>query len=418
MTIPGAARGTDEAVFARILHRYDPRAFDAPVRRSRVRLVMRGGGSDRACDILVTPAGVTLVAAPSDERPDALISADRVTWDRIAADVRAGLAAYRAGELLIRHNLNLAVGFLAATAAREPGRLEVLCVRTPRGNVSTLQAGAGDPVVMIHGLGATKSSFLPTIAALSPGYRTVALDLPGFGDAEKPLRAAYDAPFFATAVVGLLDALDLPRAHVVGHSLGGRVALEMGMRHAARVQSLTLVAPSMAWRRARPWAPYLRLVRPELAMLQLAPRAIVDPMVRRLVPGAQEGWGAVAVDEFLRGFLDPRGRVAFYKAARNIYLEQPHGPDGFWEQLRGITAPALFVWGSRDQLVPAAFARHVERAMPDARHLLLECGHVPQLEKPAQLHRAIGQFLRENPLPRQRGDGTVTAAVPAGGKRR
>lgn len=418
MTVPGAARGADEAVFARILRRYDPRAFEAPKRTSRVRLVLRDPGSEGACDVVVTPTGVTLVASPSGDRPDAMISADRATWHRVAADVRAGLAAHRAGELVIRHNLSLAVGFLAATAAREPGRLEVLSVRTRGGKVSTLQAGTGDPVVMVHGLGATKASFLPTIAALSSRYRTIALDLPGFGDAEKPLRAAYDARFFADAVVGLLDALDLPRAHVVGHSLGGRVALEMGMRHADRVHSLTLMMPSMAWRRARPWAPYLRLVRPELAMLQPVPRAIVDPMVRRLVPGAHQGWGAVAVDEFLRGFLDRRGRVAFYKAARNIYLEEPHGPGGFWEQLPGIAAPALFVWGSRDQLVPATFARHVERAVPHARHLLLECGHVPQLERPAQLHSAIGEFLGRNPLRRQRGIRTDNAAASTGGRRR
>ena len=108
------------------------------------------------------------------------------------------------------------------------------CEEASVGRVSTLQAGIGDPVVMIHGLGATKSSFLPTISALSPSFRAIAIDLPGFGDAAKPLRAAYDAPFFARSVVDVLDTLRLPRVHLVGHSLGGRVALEIAMRQRPR----------------------------------------------------------------------------------------------------------------------------------------------------------------------------------------
>jgi pimeloyl-ACP methyl ester carboxylesterase len=251
---------------------------------------------------------------------------------------------------------------------------------------------------MVHGLGATKASFLPTIAALSATHRAIALDLPGFGDADKPLGAAYDAPFFAGAVVDGLDALGLQRVHLVGHSLGGRVALEVAMRHSDRLGSVTLITPSLAWRRPRPWAPYLRLIRPELGVLQPAPRALVDPLVRRLVPGASAGWGAIAVDEFLRGFLDPRGRAAFYAAARSIYLEQPDGGRGFWERLPAVTTPSLFIWGRRDRLVPSGFARHVEHALPGAGGVFLDCGHVPQLEQPAALHAAMRRFLLSHRL--------------------
>lgn len=388
------SRETASALLLSILDRFDPAAFDVPSGHPRVRLAVRDEDGEEVCwDALLSPDGARLVSGGRG-RPDALLAADLATWRRIAEDVRAGMPAYRSGRLTIRHNLHLAVGLLAATAVREPGSLEVRCVRTSAGNLSTLQAGRGEPILMLHGLGATKASFLPTITALARDYRTIALDLPGFGDAQKPIRAAYDPPFFARSVLDVLDVLGLSRVHLVGHSLGGRIALELAMTQPRRLHSVTLMTPSLAWRRPRPWAPYLRLVRPELGLVQLAPRAIADPVVRRLVPGADHGWGAVAVDEFLRGFLDPRGRAAFYAAARSIYLEEP-GP--FWERLASIITPSLFVWGSRDRLVPAGFARHVQRTLPAASHVTLDCGHVPQVECPADLHAAMRRFLARHP---------------------
>ncbi len=83
---------------------------------------------------------------------------------------------------------------------------------------------------MLHGLGGTKASFLPSIAALAPSFRTVAVDLLGSGDSDKPLGASYGPAFQARAIEQLLDALELERAHIVGHSMGARVALELGFR--------------------------------------------------------------------------------------------------------------------------------------------------------------------------------------------
>jgi pimeloyl-ACP methyl ester carboxylesterase len=245
----------------------------------------------------------------------------------------------------------------------------------------------------MHGLGATKGSFLPTVAALSNQFHMIALDLPGFGDSSKPIGARYDARFFAAACIDLLDALELDRAHLIGNSLGGRVALEVALRDPDRVGRLALLAPALAWRRPRPWAPLLRLTRPELGLVQLAPRPIVDAIVRQIIPDAGDGWRAAGVDEFLRAYLTPAGRAAFYAAARHIYLDQPHGKDGFWPRLATLQADALFVWGRRDQLVPIGFARHVADAVPHATQLELDCGHVPQIERPAISNSAIATFF-------------------------
>jgi pimeloyl-ACP methyl ester carboxylesterase len=266
-------------------------------------------------------------------------------------------------------------------------------VRTAVGRLSVTEAGSGPAAVLIHGLGATKASFLPTVGALSRTHRTIAVDLPGFGDSVKPIGAAYDPPFFAQAIEALLDALEIDRADVIGNSMGGRVAIETGLLFPERVGRIVLLAPSLAWLRPRPWAPLLRLVPTELGLIQPAPRAVVERIVRFVVPRSEDQWTAAGIDEFLRSYLTPAGRAAFYAAARNIYLEEPRGPGGFWTRLPQLRAPSLFVWGRKDVIVPIGFQRHVREALPAAEQLELNCGHVPQLERPRETHEAIARFL-------------------------
>jgi pimeloyl-ACP methyl ester carboxylesterase len=373
-----------------LVDRYDPALFD--LRRPQGRLRIVGCGPEPQ-DVVLEDGRAHIES--SRGQADAELTADEETWTTIATDVGAAMAAFRAGRLRVRRDLHLGVGFLAATAGPgDRGRLRLRNVRTAVGSTCVMEAGSGEPVILIHGLGATKASFLPTLAALAPvGYRAIAVDLPGFGDSDKPMLGSYDAPFFARSMVALLDALGIEGAHVVGNSMGGRVGIELGLRYPERVRRLVLLAPSLAWLRSRPWAPYLRWVPSQLGLIQPAPRTVVEAIVRRLVPGADTEWTAAGIDEFLRSYTEPSGRAAFYAAARNIYLEEPHGPHGFWTRLPSLDVESLFVWGQNDGIVPAKFADYVRDALPAAQHLVLDCGHVPQLERPRQTHGAIEQFL-------------------------
>ena len=376
-----------------LLERFDPDAFDAPRGIARIRLAVVGEGD---WDVVVEDDLARV--EPAQGEPSAALIADEPTWRSIARDVRGGMEAYRRGRLQVRHNLHLGVGLLAATGGDGPGRLRFDSVQTGVGRISFVEAGVGEPVVALHGLGGTKASFLPTIAALAGSFRVVALDLPGFGESAKPIAAPYDAPWFARSVLGALDALDIDRAHLVGNSMGGRVALETGLMAPDRTGGLVLLCPALAWLRERRWTGVVRILRPELGLLQVAPRPVVEGVVRRLVPGATDGWTRAGIDEFLRSYLTPRGRAAFYASARNIYLDEPEGDAGFWPRLRDLEPDSLFIWGRQDRLVPMGFRRHVERALDDASHLVLDCGHVPQVEAPAPTHRAIRAFLSERPL--------------------
>ncbi|MDP3936659.1 MAG: alpha/beta fold hydrolase [Deltaproteobacteria bacterium] len=378
-----------------LIRRYDAGVFEPPPEGLRVRLIASGAGE---WDVTLKPGNAEIGAARGPA-PEATLAADTGTWAEIAEDGRAGLLAFRQGRLIIRRNLNLGVALLAATSGvTGPGRLRFRQVETASGVLSVMEGGAGVPVILIHGLGATKGSFLPTLLGLSGAFRLIALDLPGFGDSTKPLLAPYHAPFFARAVAELMNSLHIDRAHVIGNSMGGRTALEVGLRYPKRVRRLVLLAPSLAWKRERPWAPLVRLLRPELSLIQLAPRPVIEGFVHRMIPGAETNWVRAGVDEFLRSYMTPRGRMAFYAAARQIYLEEPHGSKGFWTRLARLEPEALFIWEKRDTLVPIAFASHVRRALPPARHLELDCGHVPQMECTLETNAAIAEFLSAAPM--------------------
>ncbi len=386
---PTSDGGAPDAL-VELIKRYDAQTFE--IGRSSARIRLAGAGPSNY-DVLLDGQHAKLVPAEG-RHADALLEADAKTWTQIATDVQAGMDAYRRGRLRIRRDLHLGVGFLAATAVQGDAALRFRTVRTRSGRISISEAGAGPPVLMVHGLGATKVSFLPTLAALAPnGHRAIAVDLPGFGDSDKPILAGYDAPFFARSMTALLDVLELDRVDVIGNSMGGRVALELGLSAPERVRRLVLLAPALAWLRARPFAPYLRLVAPQLGLIQPAPRWIVEQIVRYVIPGSDTEWTAAGIDEFLRSYLTPRGRAAFYAAARNIYLDAPHGQNGFWTRLPELEKESLFVWGRKDPLVPISFERYVREALPDAQHLELQCGHVPQLERPKETHEAILRFL-------------------------
>jgi len=392
MAVTSAKTAQPPVGIASLARRYDPDVIDVPGGRALVRLCVRGGED---WDARISGRRLRVIPARDNGEPDATIAADAATWQRVSQDVRGGMTAFRQGRLRMRGSLHLGVGLLAATGGSdEPGRLSFETLRTPSGRISVLSAGVGpETVLCLHGLGGTKASFLPTVAALSSHYRVVAMDLPGFGESDKPIGAAYDAEWFARTAFRTLDALGVHEAHLVGNSMGGRVAIEAGLINRDRVRGLVLLSPALAWLRDRRWAPVVRLLRPELGLLQITPRPVVERVVRRLIPGGGKGWAAAGVDEFLRAYLTPRGRAAFYAAARNIYLDEPNGEDGFWNRLGGLSTDAMFVWGRRDTLVPIAFMKHVERALPSARHVELDCGHVPQLERPRETHAAMLEFL-------------------------
>lgn len=387
--------GRVEDAFASLPERYlgaEP-GFDATY---QVRL----GDVGRTWEVRATSERCAVRTSPTRE-PDVVIGTDAATWLALREGRLSGLDAFAGRRLYARGDLDLAVGFegLFRLPGGRPPLLRVHDVAVKGATLSTVSAGNGpQEVVCLHGLGGNKTSFFDTVSALTPEHSVHALDLPGFGSSSKSARAGYDAPFFARAVVRFLDAMEIDRAHLVGNSMGGRVALEIAFSEPDRVSSLSLLAPALAFRRRRGFVPLVRMMRPELAAI---PHPLSPDQVRsrfwsmfarpeRLDPSVAD----IACDEFCRTYRSRAARIAFFAALRNIYLDAPYGERGFWTRLAELAPPALFVWGDSDRLVPAAFSRHVAEALPRAAQVTLpECGHVPQVELPERTNELLADHI-------------------------
>jgi pimeloyl-ACP methyl ester carboxylesterase len=329
------------------------------------------------------------------------IGADADTLVGLLSGRESGVGAFMGGRLTVRGSLGLALLLEGALAPPErPVRFPRTASVAARGiRTPYLDGGPFDApvVVALHGLGATNASLLPTVWELATDYRVIAPDLPGFGVADKPI-GSYSPEWFGRWLEQFCDELGIDRFFLLGNSLGGRVAIEGGLMMPDRVRGLVLLTPSPAFRKLRQFVPLVRLLRPELAILPLPVRhatAVAGLRAMFAVPDrVRPAWYAAAADEFLRVMRNPRGRIAFFAALRQIYLEEAFGARGFWGRLPSLQPPALFVWGERDRLVPHAFARHVVEALPQCHSVVLrDCGHVPQFELPEETHRLVRSFL-------------------------
>jgi pimeloyl-ACP methyl ester carboxylesterase/putative sterol carrier protein len=292
---------------------------------------------------------------PSPTRnPDVVIGTDAATWIALREGRMSGLDAFSQRRLYARGDLDLALGFegmFRLPGDRDP-LLRISRAETGCGRVTTLIAGDGpEHVICLHGLGSNKSSFFETVAALAGDHTVHAIDLPGFGSSAKPARAPYDAPWFAAAVLSYMEATGLERAHLIGNSMGGRIAIEVGFAAADRVASLSLLSPSLAFRR-RQLAPLVRLLRPELAAI---PHPLREATVRdqfwdlfaqpeRLDPAAAD----IAVDEFCRIYRS-RAASAASTPASETSSRRPSSS--------GARRIASFLPPSRSTFAPRSHAR-------------------------------------------------------------
>ena len=343
--------------------------------------------------------GARVCKGASRRRPDVIISTDSATWLRLRAGQLSGVEAFAQRLLEVRGNLDSAVAFegMFRLPNGRPPLLRIHDVAVGRHRISTLTMGEGPDVLLLHGLGGTRASFLDTAAALSARYRVHAPDLPGFGSSSKPAMGSYNAAWFARIMLGLMDELEIDRARVIGNSMGGRIAIEMGLTAPERLESMALLCPAVAWIR-RGLHPIVRLLRPEFGMLPHAfRRSLVARQLRGIIHDRDAIDPAVAdliVDEFQRIYGTPGARFAFLASARNIYLEAPYGRRGFYPRLTDLRVPALFVWATHDTLIPAGFRRHVAKWLPTAEQVTLEsCGHVPQVERPEETNALLMDWL-------------------------
>jgi len=334
--------------------------------------------------------------------PQTVITTEPATWIAIDEGLIGGGQAFLERRLRATGNLDLAVRlqtlFRPYRRPRRIGDLDHVEVVAGGVRLSSYVLGRGHPVVLLHGLGGTKITWLPLLPGLSEGHRVIVPDLPGHGDSDKP-RADYSPRFYARAVRGLLDQLGVTRAVLIGNSLGGRIALELAVRSPGRVTALALLAPSVPGFRWRYLMGFTRVVPTEVGAIPFPlrerwmrvaiRRLFADP--QRLPPSAY----AAAAEEFIRIYRDPVARMAFFSSLRHIVTERP---EPFYRSLRKINHPALVLFGENDRIVPPRLGIRLAQHLANATYVALpQVGHVPQFEATRPTLETLLEFLAAAP---------------------
>ena len=213
--------------------------------------------ADHLCSVRDGPAG----------HANTVITAQPDVWIAMDEGKVTGGRAFFEDRLAVRGNLDLAVRFQTLfrpfRRARKPADLDQLEVTVAGQRLSTYVMGSGPPLLLLHGLGAFKVTWVPLLSRFAATHRVIVPDLPGHGGSGKP-NAEYTPRFFANAMIRLLDELGVERAAVVGNSLGGRVALELALRNPSRVAALALLDPALPGFRWRSIAAFTRVIPTEL----------------------------------------------------------------------------------------------------------------------------------------------------------
>jgi pimeloyl-ACP methyl ester carboxylesterase len=260
------------------------------------------------------------------------------------------------------------------------------------------QAGQnGPPVVLIHGLGASADIWSANLGALAARHRVWVPDLPGFGRAEKPAWMDYSPGAYSRFLLAFMTALGIGRASLVGHSLGGGVALRVILDDPGRVDRLILLSSAGIGREVSLPLRIASLPRFERIFFK-PPLPVFTRFLHRLVfdPAAITGEFARLYYEM---FFQPSSIRAFTGILRSIATLRGARP-GVLEPIRvglgTITAPTLVLWGRQDRILPVNQALDAAGRIPGARlHVFERCGHMPNVEYPEEFNRLVLEFLDE-----------------------
>jgi pyruvate dehydrogenase E2 component (dihydrolipoamide acetyltransferase) len=238
--------------------------------------------------------------------------------------------------------------------------------------------GEGPPVVFIHGFGGDLYSWQFNQEALAESHATYALDLPGHGGSTKDLGSGRaDVGALAAAVIDFLDAKDIAKAHLVGHSLGGAVALDLALNQPERIASATLVCSAalgpeinMAYIDGFMQARRRKQLQPVLEMLVADPAMVSRDMIEEVLKykrldGVEAALNRIAGDTFAGG------RQALELTGR----------------LSELTVPVQVIWGKEDRILPASHAEGLPASVPAT--VLDGAGHLVHMEKAAEVNQKL-----------------------------
>jgi pimeloyl-ACP methyl ester carboxylesterase len=264
--------------------------------------------------------------------------------------------------------------------------------RVVAGGIGTnyLEAGQGDPVVLIHGSGPGVTAYANwrlVIPALAEEFHVLAPDMVGFGFSDRPADVQYGVQTWADQVVGFLDAMGLQQAHLVGNSFGGSIALRVAAQNPGRVGKLVLMGSmgvhfeiTEGLEHVWGYEPSIENMRRVLDYFAYSRELVNDELAEvRFRASTQEG--------FQESFS------AMFPAPRQRWVEAQTTPQ---EQIRALPHQTLVIHGREDKVIPVQTSYLLAELIDNADlHVFSHCGHWSQIERSAEFNRIVGDFLRD-----------------------
>ena len=251
-----------------------------------------------------------------------------------------------------------------------------------------LEAGKGDPVVLIHGSGPGVTSYANwrlVLPALAENFRVLAPDMVGFGFSERPANIEYGVQTWADQVVGLMDTLELPTAHLVGNSFGGAIALRIATQHPDRVGKLVLMGSmgvpfpiTEGLERVWGYEPSFENMRKVLDVFAYSRDLVNDELAEvryrgSIQPGFQESFAAM------------------FPAPRQRWVEAMCTPE---DDIRRLPHRTLIVHGREDQVIPVQTSLRLMELIDNADlSVFSHCGHWSMIERTKDFNRNVSEFF-------------------------
>jgi pimeloyl-ACP methyl ester carboxylesterase len=290
---------------------------------------------------------------------------------------------------MTRLHLLLAASFLFGASAQAQESIEPVAkdVTVFSYRMHYLEAGRGEPLILLHGSGGEGARWMPQIKGLSSAFRVIAIDHIGFGQSDKPLTV-YHSGVFASFLAGFMKAISVPRASLMGQSLGAAVALDFTVHHPDMVQRLVLVDGGGFRSPSDPPRP----ATPDWHARQIANAGTLEESREYLEKLYYDH--KFVTDELVEHNLVLRLRSAY--TAESMQTAADRGLGGVTEaQVKGIAAPTLLVWGANDPLSSLATQDKLNGAIKGSRKVVFDkAGHYPFLEHAQEFNNVVLDFLK------------------------
>ncbi|MCV6636431.1 alpha/beta hydrolase [Candidatus Albibeggiatoa sp. nov. NOAA] len=252
-------------------------------------------------------------------------------------------------------------------------------------------------LLLIHGNFASWRWWQPLLQHLPARYRAYAPELRGCGDTSRP-DTGYNIEQLASDIYEFTQALNLPAVHVVGHSLGGAVAMQFALNYPQKVRTLTLVAPAPAEGMAhlKSKFPHLRLTESSdfhhvMQTLNLN-RVSLQKALSRMMPSIKPNQDSFVTLLDDAAHMSPEAIVGFYDALTTWSVQ---------DELGKLNLPVLVLWGSQDSIVEKATLERTVEALPQAQFVVWDnVGHAPQLEQPEAFQQLLLEFIENHQVKR------------------